>query len=347
MAAAALTGLLLGCADQKVQVYSIPKEQYLANVSVPAEAPAAHQHGAPHVHWKLPGGWVEQRPDRMRVGSFLVQEGEKKAQVAIIPLPKTPGMELTALESVNMWRQELTQDPLTEVSGQEVSVGGHPASLYEIEGQRQGEDSKSRTLGAIHEHDGLMWFIKMTGDADLVTANREKFTNFMATLELHGEDAHSSPKGEAVSTNAGELPPDASQPKWNPPAHWQAKAPGPMLLASYAISGEKGAAELTISKLAGEGGGLAPNVNRWRGQLGLGPASSDEMQKTVTAVEVDGKPAPLVDLTGTNSKTGQPARMLTLVLRTASETWFYKLMGSTDVVAAERENLVKFVEEAH
>ena len=50
-----------------------------------------------------------------------------------------------------------------------------------------------------------------------------------------------------------------------------------MRLASFAadLDGEK--ADISLVKLAGPAGGLLANVNRWRGQVGLGNFSASEL----------------------------------------------------------------------
>ena len=72
------------------------------------------------------------------------------------------------------------------------------------------------------------------------------------------------------------------------------------------LTGQDGAvAAVNVSSSAGDGGGLAANVNRWRGQLGLPP--EDEIS-TVT-IDVPGGKAQLVDMSG---KCAQPASLRSL-----------------------------------
>src|SRR5262245_59791460 len=65
---------------------------------------------------------------------------------------------------------------------------------------------------------------------------------------------------------------------WTAPAHWQAKPASAMRKGSYAIAGDGGAAaDLSITAFPGDVGGEAANVNRWRGQVSLPPASASEL----------------------------------------------------------------------
>jgi hypothetical protein len=97
---------------------------------------------------------------------------------------------------------------------------------------------------------------------------------------------------------------------------------------------------------AGEGGGVAGNVNRWRGQLGLAQVSEAEVNKLVTQVDTGGGKAMLVDMTGTDARSGQKARLVGAIVPQANGTWFYKLMGNEEVVAAQKDAFVKFVQTA-
>ncbi len=60
------------------------------------------------------------------------------------------------------------------------------------------------------------------------------------------------------------------QPNWQVPAGWQEVSGGQFLVAKFNLTGDNGAtAAVNVSSSNGDGGGLAANVNRWRGQLGL------------------------------------------------------------------------------
>lgn len=344
-----------GCRDQAVHVYTIPKEAPLQLAMAAPGHPPGHHHapqgGPGHLHWELPAGWKEEKPDRLRVASFSIAgEDGKMAQVAVIPLPGVSGIEL---DSVNMWREELKlpQFSAEEFSGnsKEITVGGAKGHLVEMvaEAPLPDKNFKTRTVGVILPRENTLWFIKMTGEDSLVASQKEKFQSFLTTLEFHASAADHAPKQEVVSSNTGELPATAGLPKWQPPAHWKEKPPGSMVTAAYTVTAEKGKADVMISKLGVNYGGLLPNVQRWQQQLGIKGSSQADLDKVVSSVEVDGQKVSLVDITGTDMNTSEPARTIVIVMPGNGETWFYKIMGSPEVVGKERENLIKFVEEAH
>jgi hypothetical protein len=98
---------------------------------------------------------------------------------------------------------------------------------------------------------------------------------------------------------------------------------------------------------SGEGGGLAANVNRWRGQLGLAPiAEADKLQETLTPVDTPSGKAMFVDMTGTDARTGKQARLVGAIVPQSGQTWFYKLMGDEQIVGREKNAFQKFVQSA-
>ena len=347
--AASFLALVAGCSDRGVRVYEVPKEPRF-------EMAATHQHQSlPHLHWEeLPPGWEELPPAGMRVANFQVLGPEgKMAEVGVFALP---GVQDIELESVNLWRGELGLEPLTEENLDDaaatVQAGGRQGRLYDLSSAsvQPGKTFKQRTLGIVLPREEALWFIKMSGEEELVGGQKEEFVAFVKELEFHGADAHGpapSPQTPVISSNTERVPPTADLPQWTVPEAWQARPPGSMLLASFIASGDQGQAEITISKLPADGGGLLANVNRWRGQLGLGPVTEAQLSGLVSQIEVDAENAPLVDLKGTNARTGQPARMLAVAVPQHGETWFYKMMGEESVVEKERQTFISFVQSAY
>ena len=129
------------------------------------------------------------------------------------------------------------------------------------------------------------------------------------------------------------------------PAGWQEVSGGQFLVAKFTITGDSGvAAAVNVSSSPGDGGGLVGNVNRWRGQLGLAPLSEADVNKSVTSIDVQGGKASLVELSGTDARTGQPTRLVGVMVPQSGQTWFYKLMGDAKVVESQKDAFTKFVQ---
>jgi hypothetical protein len=355
-------GLAAGCGNSEIKTYKVAKEDNTPKVAAQAadagNAPMMAPHGnvaLPKVSWTLPKGWTELPSDGkgLRKAAFQITGTEgKSAQVMIIPLLGASNIEL---ESVNMWREELE---LPQLNKEEVTAQAKPVEVGDAKGDlfdmvntepKAGQKFKTRTVGAIAERDGVLWFVKMTGSDDLVAEQKPAFVDFLKSLRFESASPMQLAKEEApASTNAKHVPANSDAPKWKVPANWQQKAPGPMITAAYAVTGADGQADVTISKFPGTVGGLGPNVNRWRGQLGLQPLSEDEAAKSAEMVEVDGKKdAYMVDLKGTNARTGKPAHLVALGVPRGGDTWFYKLLGDDAAVTKEKDTFLKFVVSAY
>jgi hypothetical protein len=311
----------------------------------------------PGLKWNLPAGWEEVPPGQMRVASFRIKgEGSKQADVSVVPLP---GMAGGTLANVNRWRSQVGLAPVSEgelsTLAQKVEIAGQPGELYEQAGQGQGSGEPTRILAAVLMHDERAWFFKATGDDQLVAQQKPAFVAFLKSLSF------SAPAAQA-GVPAGHPPMDATmlsaqavdtasagqgKPTWQVPSGWQAVPAGQFLVAKFTISGSAGTqAAVNVSMSAGDGGGLAGNVNRWRGQLGLGQLTDEEITKSLTALDTSAGKAMVVDLSGTDARTGQKTRLVGAIVPQAGQTWFYKLMGNELVVDREKDAFSKFVQTA-
>ena len=374
-----LTSLLFlpvaGCHRDEVKTYRVAKDQ---NQPPPQSAPAmstdspnptlppghpdissasaapgfaASGSAQPQLTWKTPEGWTEVPPGEMRVASFKIQgQNGKQADVSVIPLPGLPGSDEA---NVNRWRGQVGLSPLSpeelKKSAESVEAAGQPAQLYDVAGQNPGSGDATRILGVIQHRTDAVWFFKMTGDADLAEKQKPafvaflksvKFTTVQAQMELPpshppiGDTGMGAPTASAPISSEG-------KPDWQGPAGWQEVSGGQFLVAKFMLAGTGGAtAAVNVSMSAGDGGGLAANVNRWRGQLGLPPI----VEILTTPVDVTNGKAQLVDMSGTDARTGQPARLVGIAVSQSGQTWFYKLMGDAKVVEAQKEVFTKFVQ---
>ena len=129
-----------------------------------------------------------------------------------------------------------------------------------------------------------------------------------------------------------------------PPESWKpASAIGPEK-ARYTIRGGLiGRANASMTVLQGDGGGLLENVNRWRGQLGLEPIEEDGLQAVVKPVSGLGEDARMVDFTGTSNRSQLEERLVGVIFPQGELTWFYKLMGTPDVVETSKVDFLAYL----
>ncbi len=325
--------------------------------ALPPGHPGAGAEASPRLKWTLPAGWEEIAPGEMRLASFRIQgEGGKVADVGVFPLP---GMAGSDLDNVNRWRAQVGLPPVSAEElpklAQPVEIAGQTAQLYDLAGQNPASGDKGHILAAVLRRDNIAWFFKMNGDDKVVAGQKTAFVDFLKSLSfptpaaqaelppshppLEGSGTMAMPAGAAAASSG------QSKPVWQVPDGWREVPGGQFLTAKFVIAGSDNAqAAVNVSMSPGAGGGLAANVNRWRGQLGLGELTESELNQTVTTLEGSGGKATVVDLAGTDTRTGQKTRLIGAVVPQGGQTWFYKLMGNEQLVAREKDAFTSFVQ---
>ena len=321
---AAVIGLLAaGCQREEVRAYRVPKEQAASAPS--ANAPAAET--APKIGWQVPDGWQAKPADGMRLGSFGVTGSDGTvADVSVIPLAGDAG---SVDSNINRWRgqmglAELGKDEAAKL-GETVSIAGSDARLFDFAGTPSGKSKAGRMLVAMLERAGMNWFFKMQGDDALVAARRNEFIVFLKSVRFQADT-------EAPAETAS---PAATASAWKLPTGWSEIAPGPMQQAKFSAGGK---AEVTISIFPGQAGGLLMNVNRWRGQVGLGAVDEAALVNLIQQAD-----SPSGKLTVVDMKSIDGAKRLVAAIATrGSESWYFKLLGDAVPVEKERAAFVKF-----
>jgi len=338
----------------------------------------------PGVKWKTPAGWEEVAPGQMRVASFRVKGGgDAVADVGVVPLPGMAGSDLDNVNRwrAQVGLAAVKQEELAGLA-EDVEVAGSKGQLFDLAGQNAGPADKTRLLAVILRKDGIAWFFKMTGPDALVASQKGAFREFLQGVSFTGGTMAVMPLGHPPAggmqlppshppldgmTNIEGLPPShppvegmgatmgagavasgagkPARPEWTVPAGWVEAAAGAFLVAKFQLRGE-GAAEasVNVSTSTGAGGGVAGNVNRWRGQLGLDVLPDDKIE--LTKMQTTGGEASVVDLTGADARSGKKLRLVGVVLPQGDRAWFYKLMGDESVVAKEKEVFLDFVKGA-
>ncbi len=327
------TALFAGCRREEIHVYTAPKDP-------PRRQEAAHHPGDGHDHgneseaaarprpelsWKLPEGWRESAPGRMSVATFSITSGAQEAQVTVTPLPMLGGRDAVV---VNMWREQVGLKPLEpdEIAKQlqDVVVGPDNGKLFEVTG-KEGEAPMRIITAMVHRPDAS-WFYKLSGDAALVEAQKPAFVEFLKSVRLKEADiARASPAGET------------SQQKWDVPNGWKQIAPGQMQIARFVVPQQNGAGgEVFVSVFPNDTGGTLANVNRWRRQLKLPETDEKSLASSTAPLDAAIPNSVLVDMTNNNQ------RMLGAIVPRGGQWWFYKLLGDSAAVGAERENFIQF-----
>jgi hypothetical protein len=110
---------------------------------------------------------------------------------------------------------------------------------------------------------------------------------------------------------------------WRALPGWKQEEAGKFLSAAYTVP-ELG--RLTVSKLGGDGGGLAANVNRWRGQVNMQPLPEAEVRGQPMPVTASSREMLLFNL-NPDEAPAEAEGIFAAVLPLGAETWYFKLTG--------------------
>jgi hypothetical protein len=354
---------LAGCNRDQVKVQDVPKEsdatapQMADSASAPVMPANPHagmdiggDTAQPQLKWAAPAGWQDKPLSQFRIASFDAKGKDGQVtDVSIIPMPAT-GREV---DLVNMWRQQMQLPAVTDADAdktvQAVPVGSDKGKMFEFASEQPVADGtqKARMIVAMLMHGDTSFFFKMTGTDSAVTEQKPAFLDFLKSISFEAAPAVAMSNPHA-SMGADPMSPAEAAPVSvaGLPDGWKEIPNPPMLVAKYVIQGSGDAkAEVNISALAGTGGGLMMNVNRWRGQLSLSPLSEEDFSKEAKTMDLAGSKGTLVDLTGTD-KTGKSSRLIGIIAPQTDQTWFYKLMGDPQIVEQQKDAFTKFIQTA-
>ncbi len=251
--------------------------------------------------WKLPAGWRDGEADPMRVATLLLGPNDDPLELAVSRFPRDPANEKEALlANVNRWRDQM--------------------GLVHIEADRLAEIAPPRDL-----HGVTARVVDMVGP-------KPGKTRRPAGMPF----AHLEPRPEAPPA----AEPDRPGLRYTKPEGWKEPArKKPGRLAEFAVEGNGERAEVTVTAFPGDVGGVAANVNRWRGQVGLPEVSDADARRAVTALPVAGLDGGFVDLTGPNGR----ERLLAVLVPRGERTWFFKMLGPADLVGRQKAAFEAFV----
>ena len=124
--------------------------------------------------------------------------------------------------------------------------------------------------------------------------------------------------------------------QWKLPGGWTEVDPTvPFALRQLAVS------KNTLVTISSVGGGLALNINRWRGQAKLPPLQADKLQAAMLQLKLAQGEASYVDIE--NTQNDKAPRILGVILPDeAGADWIIKMTGTREEVASEKANFEAF-----
>ncbi len=151
---------------------------------VPTPSPPAPTRG---ITVTAPEGWEKSEGSSMRAASFSISGDDgATADVSVIPLPGESG---SVLDNVNRWRKQLDLSPIASADDPELgknieSPSGEFFLSHMVSSEAIKDGKKQAISAAILSKPDKTWFFKITGEADLVEASREKFEEFVRSAKF-------------------------------------------------------------------------------------------------------------------------------------------------------------------
>ncbi len=162
----------------------------------------------------------------------------------------------------------------------------------------------------------------------------------MSTAERFGQSPMGAPRQQMESTAV-----DDSL-HFELPKGWKELAPTSMRLLNLQPAGNADAS-CYVSVLGGDGGGLAANLNRWRKQMGLEPATEEELA-ALPKVNLFGGEATLIELRGSFAGMDGSAQsgwgLLGAVASTPQATLFVKMTAPVEILEQEHDAFLDFLD---
>lgn len=145
------------------------------------------------------------------------------------------------------------------------------------------DGARDHLLGAIIPRGTQTWFFKLTGPSDAVKTQMKAFVQFIKSVRF-------SEKG----------------PEWGLPEGWKEEPGSAMRFATLRIETDAKPLEMSVIPLPTGAGSideyLLSNVNRWRGQMGLGPLPKEGLDNGVIKFDLDDTQVWLVSFEGRMSE---------------------------------------------
>lgn len=311
------------------------------------------------IAYDLPEGWRAVAPTRDRLVNMR-PAGHPEAECYLSFLPGDGG---GLAQNVNRWRAQLGAPALDAAAVAALpthALLGRQAALVEAEGTFTGMGTTPARAGfqllglAVSEPEGSL-FLKFTGPAEVVGAERERFLAFATSLRLaegHGaapggaeaqgpEGGHEHDAGAVHAEPVADSAPSGL--RWTMPAGWRRGPARTMREVTFLF---EGGGECYVTRLVGTAGGLRGNLDRWSEQMGQGRLA-DAAFETLPRVDVLGTPVPVLavegSFTGMDGRTLSDQGLLGVAVIRDSDSLFVKFTGPAALVRAERENFLAFV----
>jgi hypothetical protein len=317
--------LLAGCdKEEQITSYSAPKDPQ-------------------SVTWSVPEGWKSLPPNRefAQYAAFATGEGDDAVKVTVSFLfPDAPGAS-DLLLNVNRWRKQLQLPPAEASELKRLVVPSRQGDLI-IQWVDMSTPSGERMRAAIVPRQDRIWFFKMAAEADRIQGQKEKFDAFVQSARFMGPAAEPLAAPEPVAVPAPVSITSSSELNFTLPPGWTREPnANSMRILTLSTGGDK-PAQIIVSRLSANFGGMLMNLTRWRGEVGLPPAESDADLKE-TPIKIGPIVGSQIDMSGPGKDGSTPTRSLIARCPQGDSVWFFKILGPAETVAQQQAAFEAFL----
>ncbi len=262
--------------------------------------------------WQLAADWKELPGDQFRYRTIAIPVAgrDKPIDLTVSKLGfEAKDKDKFILDNVNRWRGQLALN-------------------------NRDKDSLAQDLVAVPVADG--------SEAFLVNYLGNRQSTGMGGMGMGGAMPGGAGGGAVPNSNAAAASGGAGKLEYKAPESWTNKGASGMRRAAFDVAKGDQQAEVTVIDLTGDGGELLPNLNRWRGQVGLSAVSEEEMNKAAFEIAAGNKSWKSFRLEG-KSKDGSPQAMLVATWKSSDRAWFIKMQGSVALLKEEEGRFIEFV----
>ena len=348
--------VISGCnREEPVATYSVAKESEKPvqptaqqGSDLPSGHPPIGEGAAPPQQgavpqWTVPAAWKQVPASGMRYAAFTITDDDPPVTLTVIPLPPSP---LAA--NVNRWEAELGLPPSKEDDVdkvvQHIDANGSHIDFIELTGPDVPGQPRKRMLAAMVENQGKTWFFKAVGPAEKMAAQKQNFEVFLKSLKF-GEAPVIAQQAPVPATQQ----PQAQQGQqagltaWTKPEAWKQDETRRAMRELTFFAGPEGEqAEIIVSRMGGNFGGLLANINRWRQQVGLGPVNNEQDQPATMLQLGDGAAAKF-DMSGPDANNAKPMRQIVVMTPRMDGVWFFKILGPSQTVEKQKGAFDEFL----
>ena len=199
---------------------------------------------------------------------------------------------------------------------------------------------------------GLVWMAAGCGKDEVRVYQAPQEAPAVAAADARGgtsQDASPSPASGSATSRSPAVGAGASERPavpWTVPAGWEEKPASGMRVASYGVKRPDGrSADISVVAMGGGAGGELENVNRWRDQIGLEPATEADLAGLRSIIPVGNRQVVVYELDGKKAVLDgkYAARTLAAILPAGEMTVFFKITGENALVAEQKPQFLAWL----